>query len=608
MPGKTDSDMAVPDISEIEGLPPEIKQDPKSKVVVLGRQIRIGKYVRAPNGRTHLVAQGYVVDGRYYTIIDYKTKFDRFGNPRPVYQETGPARRRARKPKPGEDEPQLPLELPEPSPEAQEACAQEEPQQPAAAAHKRRGRAPHPVKGAKPEPGVSYQFKKRADGRFTVVKIWSAYDPVLKNNSAYKNKTLGITDVAYDITHLEATPRMRAAQKRTAGLVRHSSERAAPARRERQAASLYAELKYPFSIAALVIIAALMSGAKTSRGIASFWSLHRDGWLKVFPDFPACDLPPEVVGKIVERAGLESDNEVLREFLRTNIGQRLAELQAPLTNGDKPLIEALSLCDSPLGIVLSLDPVGAGTNDISRFLSVVMSMNLYGCIVTCGALNMTKNACAAIRAAGGDYCLAVCGDHDLNERDIEAIFRAEPDASAQLKVFEGDYARGNARMEHRLVRLLPARRINSNLRERWPGLEDGSGCLVEATAWREPGQRVTRFFVSTLDYFADDAAKAHAHLLQSREGLEQPFWGLDVVFGQSHWHCQSGPLAKGCAALDRVACFLLRELKALGCSEGLSGQMLTGPALQRLCSAPEKIMPALCRVFSKSAVQGQERA
>ncbi len=154
--------------------------------------------------------------------------------------------------------------------------------------------------------------------------------------------------------------------------------------------------------------------------------------------------------------------------------------------------DVLNLYDSTLGIVLSHELVGAKTNEISHCLSIIKGMNLYNCIVTCDALNTQKSFCAAIRAAGGDYCLAVKGNHDPEEQDIRATFSAEPNNSTDLKVFEGDYELGHGRIEHRLVRLLPARRMSSNLRKLWPGLEDGSGCIVEATTYSEPKRNANR--------------------------------------------------------------------------------------------------------------------
>lgn len=626
-----ENSLPLPALEEIRNLPP-VMRNLKYKVLPTGRQIRIVENVTVINEKTGEAKKtvryhGYVVDGTYYSVESYKDKFDRFGNPRSDTIPSGPARNRPRKP----TTVPRPTEAPAPEPVAEAPKVEEIPQ-------KRRGRRPTPVKGAPEETGVSYQFKPRADGGYTVTKVWSRYDPVLKNNHAYKTQVLGISSVKGDITNLRPTSRMKKQQQEDT-----LKEMRAAAHQAAREPVVSRERIYPLNILIIVALAAAIGGALSCQAIATYWKQHRKYWELIFPDFPELDPSHDVIRKMLERVGVENGNQMLARFLCVNLEGRIEELGQKLrtlhvdgqviraaTNSRGRAPDVLNLYDSSLGIVLAHELVGAKTNEIPHCCSIIAGMNLLNCIVTCDALNTQKEFARAIVEQCGDYCFAVKGNHSAEELDLMATFNGEPADSSDLRIFDGEFELAHGRIEQRSIRILPARRMSPNVRKLWAGLEEG--CLVEATTHctlkrkdpvdesnlelegpegetkkrrTEPTESINkRYFISSLRYDNDNIAKIHAQIIRSHWSVEKMHWGLDMIFLQDRLQCKSGALAMGQSTLNKLADYFLRQIQKLEEAAGRTPQELTRPVLQVKYSNPEVAIPALCEVFHRNMTAG----
>ena len=629
---------SLPDKTDLINLPPALRDNPKIKVRRCGRQIRLCEHVRretptANGSRYDIVFYGYVVNGRYYSVDSYKKTFDRFGNPRGATVETGPARNRKSK---APETKSMAGTSKQPDQGAHEQPSESAGSSKPGTASKRHGRQAHPIKGAVYEPGVSYQFRPRAQGGFTVLKIWSAYDPVKKNNHAYKNKTLGISMVKGDITNLVPTARMQAkTRKSTVTDLRQAVSRSVPAPVRIS--------PYPFDIVILVGLVAVLSGASTCQAIASYWAQHRPLWEKLFPDFPKDDVSHDTVKRVIERIGIEDGNRMLQNFLCMNLENRVKALSGKIrqlhldgqfvraaTNELGRAPDILNLYDSTLGMVVSHQLVGAKTNEIKHSCSIIANMNLAGCIITCDALNTQTEFAGAIIGKGGDYCFAVKGNHETEENDIRASFNDPNIDPSEFRVCESEFECAHGRIEHRRVRVLSARRMSSNLRKDWPGLD--GGCLIEAEtvstlkrntktsranladsgptpkplAPEQTGpQSIKRYFISSLRFDAPDIASTFLELIRNHWSVETMHWGLDVVFGQDLLQCKSGRLVMGMSTIKKIVDYFLRQIQILGRQNNEPEQLLTRPELQRRYSTPETIMPILCDIFRRNADAGK---
>lgn len=648
----------LPRLGALKNLPPELNNE-RFKVQKTTGQTRVVESITVVDPETGREFKskkyhGYVVGGTYYSITEYKDAFDRFGRPRNPTLPFGPAP--SRDPKPEQEDLTGPSSSPQPEkpeppaePVQEEASPQPEstpgpepvqttePAQAAKPPRKRGGRRPSPVKGAAHEPGVSYVFTPMKDGEFKVTKVFSAYDPILKNNSAYKATVIGISPVKGDITNLRPTKRMLKLQQEEA--LRNMRDAA-----NRSASASSKERTYPISILILVSLAAAIGGSRSCQSIATYWAQHRSYFESIFPDFPEQNPSHDCIRKMLQCVGAENGNRMLANFLCMNLEGRIKDIKRRMlhldgqmvraaTNGEGRAPDVLNLYDSTLGIVLAHELVGAKTNEISHCCSIIKGMNLFNCVITSDALNTQKKFARAIIKAGGDYCLAVKGNHGSEEDDLMATFNGEPDKSSDLKVFQGDPELAHGRIEQRRVRVLPGRRMSSNLREDWLGLEEG--CIVEVTTettlkrkittddsnldMSGPGEGIvnrrtqptnsinTRYYISSLGYETENIANLLAQIIRGHWSVEELHWGLDMIFFQDRFQCKSATLVMGKTTLNKIADYFLRRILAKEAAAGRSDQELTRPVMQQLYSSPDKAIPMLCTLFQENMNAGQSQ-
>jgi len=548
-------------VKNIQGLPEELRNDPRVHCKSNTRNapvIRLIKRVSEPrdDGRKHAVdlTLGYVINNRYYSSEDFHRSFTRSGVPRLNLS----ADKNADQSK--SDATGVSVQTP-----ASLHTAEEEKKTDAkpAAKPRKNGRQRKVIPGAVPEAGVSYQFRERKDKRFDVYKVWSKYDPAVKNNSAYKTKLLGISAVRGDIRNLDPS----------ASQIKRGIQRI-----QAQAAScIPSKSPYPADCSLLVAFIAVACGATSCQAIATYWETHLEELKKRFPDMPDKVPAHDTLNRMVKRIGEESGNPVLKAFFADYIESRLRMLKlepsVPVRHLslDGQAVRAardennripfsLNLYDSTLGLVLAHEFVGTKHNETVYAEDLILSQDLTDCIVTWDALNTVTKAASAVIKKGGDYCMPIKSNQPAFENEIRCLMNEAPADAVRSYVHPVEL--GHGRIEERSIRIMRASRLSKVFKEKWPGIEKGSivraYTLVEdkktgAQSW------VERFFATTINFDAPDAPEVIFHTIRSHWAVETMHWGLDVIYCQDRYQCTDSGFMMGISTLLKIVDFVVRK-------------------------------------------------
>jgi len=241
------------------------------------------------------------------------------------------------------------------------------------------------------------------------------------------------------------------------------------------------------------------------------------------------------------------------------------------TSSGKGAIQMVSAWAQENHMVLGQVKVDDKSNEITAIPTLLGLLDLERCIVTIDAMGCQKEIAAAINDGGGDYVLALKGNHSVLHQDVITTFNEGLDTQ-----FKGmshhkheTVEKGHGRIETRRYFLVddPFYMRYLDQQEKWPNLH-GIG-MVEAT--REVDgvvSRDRRYYLCSVRSVAEFAHAARGHW-SIENGLH---WVLDVAFREDHNRTRKDHSAQNFAVLRHIALNLLKAEKAV--KVGVKGKRL----------------------------------
>jgi predicted transposase YbfD/YdcC len=237
----------------------------------------------------------------------------------------------------------------------------------------------------------------------------------------------------------------------------------------------------------------------------------------------------------------------------------------------KGAIQMVSAWAHDNGMVLGQVKVDDKSNEITAIPALLQLLDLSECIVTIDAMGCQKEIAASITDAGGDYVLALKGNHSALHQDVITTFNEGMDTR-----FKGishqtheTIDKGHGRIERRRYYLVddPLYMRYLDQQEKWPGL--CSIGMVEAE--REVGgvvSRDRRYYLCSVS-----SVREFAHAARGHWGIENGLhWVLDVAFREDHNRTRSDHSAHNFAILRHIALNLLKAEKSV--KVGVKGKRL----------------------------------
>jgi predicted transposase YbfD/YdcC len=233
-------------------------------------------------------------------------------------------------------------------------------------------------------------------------------------------------------------------------------------------------------------------------------------------------------------------------------GKRLA------ASGDaaagKPPLHVVSAWACEARLVLGQLATDAKSNEITAVPRLLELIDVAGATVTVDALNAQKETAAAIRERGGDYVMALKGNHKnlhlaATDLMVEAASEGGPDVRQIVR-----REKGHGRLERRTY-IVTAVPDDFPGREEWRDLRS-IGAVVRERTINAVTKVEVRHYLTSLPPQATRFAKA----VRSHWGIENRLhWSLDVTFSEDRGRMRVGHAAENAGALRRLVLSLLKQ-------------------------------------------------
>jgi len=214
-------------------------------------------------------------------------------------------------------------------------------------------------------------------------------------------------------------------------------------------------------------------------------------------------------------------------------------------------------------LVLAQQAVDEKSNEITAVPELLKMLDLKGAVVTADAMNTQKHIAEQVVKAGGDYLLAVKGNHptleDCVRRHLDELI-LEKFAGVE-HVYHQTTDGGHGRID--------TRRVWATSQLDWLGARADwakllSVVVVESTRRAVgTGESSTerRYFIASLPA---DRGERFADLIRSHWSIENgQHWSLDVAFNEDQSRVRKDHGDQNLAALRRIALGLLRRDKSV---------------------------------------------
>ena len=316
----------------------------------------------------------------------------------------------------------------------------------------------------------------------------------------------------------------------------------------------------------LIALCATLAGAEGFCDMAE-WGETKQGWLRTFLDLPGGIPSHDTFERVFRRLDPQELHACFLRWIESFVGggKHLAidgktlrrSFDAP--GGERALHVVSAFAADGLGLVLGQMAVDDKSNEITAIPELLRLLDLQGCTVTIDAMGCHKTIAAQIVSQGGDYLLALKGNHPVLCADVERLFGDEAALAAQKPTRAETVEKDHGRIETRRAVALDAATLFGGLRglAAWAGVQ--SVAMVEARreSARDGSQSVERrYFLSSLPA---DATRLLA-VARGHWAIENKLhWMLDVHFNEDRCRVRKDHAPLNLATVRRVALSLAKR-------------------------------------------------
>jgi predicted transposase YbfD/YdcC len=316
-----------------------------------------------------------------------------------------------------------------------------------------------------------------------------------------------------------------------------------------------------------IALCAVLSGADSWVEVAA-WGRAKEGWLRSFLELPAGIPAHDTFSRLFRVLDPEPLEAVLLSWVRSAVpepgpgtviavdGKTLRRSHDRI-NGGTPL-HLISAWATETGLTLGQWRVPDHTNEISALPAALAVVTLPGTVITLDALGCQREVAETIIDRGGDYVLALKGNHPQPFADVRDFFADGRQSGFAAPVDQAETReKHHGRLERRRCWATEDAAFLAYLDpdQRWAGLR--SVALVEAE--RRSGDNRTlehRLYLSSLAANAETLNR----IVRTHWQIEnQLHWVLDTAFAEDQCRVRLGDGAQNLALLRRVALSLLKR-------------------------------------------------
>ncbi|MHB1459608.1 MAG: ISAs1 family transposase [Armatimonadota bacterium] len=200
--------------------------------------------------------------------------------------------------------------------------------------------------------------------------------------------------------------------------------------------------------------------------------------------------------------------------------------------------------------------VDGKSNEITAMPILLRMMDIKGSVVTADALNCQKDIAEQIVDQGGDYVLALKGNHQLLYEDTKLLFEdAISDRFAVPNAFYEERNRGHGRVEHRKYWSVEVDGLDFlRNKNEWKGLKT-IVCVESRRCTRDTESVEMRYYISSLDKI-NWIARSIRHHWNVENKLH---WVMDMDFDEDACRVRTDHAPENFAMLRQIAHNLIKQ-------------------------------------------------
>jgi predicted transposase YbfD/YdcC len=326
--------------------------------------------------------------------------------------------------------------------------------------------------------------------------------------------------------------------------------------------------KHPLLDILVIALCTLLTGGEGFQDMELFGK-SKQAWLQTFLTLPHGIPSHDTFGRVFARLNPQRFQECFLAWTRAvaqltqgaliSLDGKTVKASFDRATASSPLHMLSAWCSDNGGLVVGQIKTDTKSNEITAIPALLQLLALKGCIVTIDAMGCQTAIAAQIRDQGGDYLLALKGNHKKAYTAIKAHFHQEIEphlawrnAENFFDAFDDTHGRTVRRRVWTMTDLTTLPELAS-----WPGLQ--SVIAVETIRMAHQQAPVTsdyRFYISSLAR----SATAFVAMIRQHWDIENKLhWSLDVTFNEDHCRIRKDHAPENMAALRHIALNLLRQ-------------------------------------------------
>jgi predicted transposase YbfD/YdcC len=323
---------------------------------------------------------------------------------------------------------------------------------------------------------------------------------------------------------------------------------------------------HPLGEVLLIAVCGVIAGAEGPTAIRR-WADAKRGWLGgllTLPNgLPSKDCLQRVLSLLKPEAFTRCFGEWVAENLSTDSAGRLIAIDGKTlrrSHDKKNALGALHVVSawaSEEGLSLGQLATDEKSNEITAIPELIENIDVKDAVVTIDAMGCQKEIAKKIIDAGGDYVLALKGNHEkLHAAVAEHFERLHEEGFKNAACLRRQTKeKGHGRVERRYYYQAPLPEGVKPLARQWKGLTT-IGQVISITERDGKETSDVRYYLCSLK----PGVKRFATAVRGHWGIENSLhWVLDVTFNEDQSRARDRTLADNLAALRRLAIGLLKR-------------------------------------------------
>ena len=318
----------------------------------------------------------------------------------------------------------------------------------------------------------------------------------------------------------------------------------------------------------VIALCTLLTGGEGFQDMELFGK-SKQAWLQTFLALPHGIPSHDTFGRVFARLNPQRFQECFLSWTRAvaqltqgaliSLDGKTVKASFDRATAASPLHMLSAWCSEHGGLVIGQIKTDTKSNEITAIPELLQLLAVKGCIVTIDAMGWQTAIASQIQAQGGDYLLALKGNHKKAYKAVKRHFHAHIEhqlawrtAENFFDAFDDSHGRTVRRRVWTITDLLPLPEL-----AKWPGLK--SVIVVETIRMAHPQAPVTsdyRVYISSLVR----SATAFVTMIRQHWDIENKLhWSLDVTFNEDRSRIRKEHAAENMAAVRHVALNLLRQ-------------------------------------------------